>query len=382
MNRKQLLLVLAALVILGSAGLILINQHRESWNGSGTKMGDKVLPEFHPNDVAAIHIKDANGELNLIHKNDLWRVQEREDYPANFGRISDILIKLQGLKVVEAETVGASQLAHVSLDEPGTSRGGTLVEFKDGRGKTLTALLLGRKHMREQGESSHSITAGEADGRYILVRSDPKNVLLVPDALASLAPSPEIWLSKDFFKVERPKSITLTATNETDSWKLTRENDSAPWTLADGKPGEFLDTNKASRIASVLNSVTFSDVIPADAGTAADLEKPMTMEVETFDGFAYTLKIARVSENSDHLTVAVTARIPAGQNEKLQEKLRQEQALASWVYVVNSWILDPLTQTRAQLLQGYRDEKLAAESKAATEASTKKKEGWTPGVIH
>ena len=81
-------------------------------------MGDKVLPDFRPNDVAAIHIKGGS-EINLVHKNDLWRVAERNDYPANFGKISDLLIKLQDLKVMEAETVGPSQLARVNLDEPG-----------------------------------------------------------------------------------------------------------------------------------------------------------------------------------------------------------------------------------------------------------------------
>ena len=42
---------------------------------------------------------------------------------------------------------------------------------------------------------------------------------------------------------------------------------------------------------------------------------------------------------------------------KLQEKLKQEQSLALWVYVVNSWILEPLLHNRAQMLQGYKDEK-------------------------
>src|SRR5580698_658884 len=109
MNQKQLILVLVALALVGSAGLVLFKQHQESWNQPGARMGDKVLPDFRPNDVAAIHIKGAS-DVNLVHKNDLWRVSERSDYPANFGKISDLLIKLQGLKVVEADTVGASQL--------------------------------------------------------------------------------------------------------------------------------------------------------------------------------------------------------------------------------------------------------------------------------
>ena len=60
-------------------------------------MGQKVFPSFPVNDVAAIHVKAA-GDLHLVRKDDRWRVQERNDYPANFSQISDLLLKLADLK--------------------------------------------------------------------------------------------------------------------------------------------------------------------------------------------------------------------------------------------------------------------------------------------
>ena len=91
MNRKQLILLLLVLAIIGGAGLVLLNRNKESWAEPEAKMGEKVLPNFQPNAVAAIHIKGGS-DLNLVHKNDIWRVQERDDYPANFHQISDMLI--------------------------------------------------------------------------------------------------------------------------------------------------------------------------------------------------------------------------------------------------------------------------------------------------
>ena len=44
------------------------------------------------NDVTAIHIKGSS-ELNLVKKDDSWRVQERGDYPANYNEISDFILK-------------------------------------------------------------------------------------------------------------------------------------------------------------------------------------------------------------------------------------------------------------------------------------------------
>jgi hypothetical protein len=401
MNRKQLMLILAALVVVGTAGLILIKQHRESWNSSGAQMGARVLPNFRPNEVAAIRIK-GNSELHLVHSNDLWRVSERNDYPANFGRISDVLIKLQGLKVVESETVEPSQLARVNLESPGNGpASGTLVELKDNQGKILDALMLGKKHFREQGESAHAVVAPEPDGRYILLRSNPQNVLLISDALASFEPRPEAWLSSDFFKAEKAKSISASATDEANSWKISRESESSPWTLADAKTGEALDVNKAERIINTLGTITFSDVFPADTPAHGSFANPVVVSIETFDHFAYTLKVARAGDQSQ-ISVAVKAGIPTervkgigekpedrekldtefrAQMKNLQEKLVREQALGPWVYVINSWVIDPLIQPRAQIMQGYKDEKAVDAAKTEAAADPKKKAAWTPNVI-
>lgn len=344
MNRKQLILLLLVLAIIGGAGLVLFKRNQESWAVPGAKMGDKVLPNFQPNDVAAIHIKGAS-DLNLARKNDVWRVQERGDYPANFHQISDVLIRLKSLKVVESETVGSSDLTRVNLGEPGRGSGsGTLVEFKDSRGKVIEALLLGKKHLRENSPSP--LDRGSPDGRYILLQNDPKDLLLISDALGSLEPMPEAWLSKDFFKVERMKTISVTATNAADSWKLTRETESSPWVLVDPKPGEALDTNKAALTAEMLGYASILDVRPNTA--KAGLEQPMLVTIETFDHFNYALKIGAKGPDGNHLlTVTVAAEIPAEQ--KLHDKLKKEQALAPWVYVVNSWIMEPLLRTRAQI---------------------------------
>lgn len=404
MNRKQLLLVLAALAIVGSAGLVLFKQNKESWNQAGAKMGEKVLPDFRPNDVAAIHVK-GDSEVHLIHTNDLWRVSERNGYPANFGKISDFLIKLQALKVVEAETVGPSQLARVNLEEPGGgSASGTLVEFMDNRGKVLEALLLGKKHMKEKAELSRALVAGDADGRYIRLRKDPKNVLLISDALAGIDPKPEQWVSKDFFRTEKVKSVSLAAPNATNSWKIIRESESAPWVLADAKPGEVLDGKKATMAANALNSPRFVEVFPAGDPAGAGSNPPAIVTTETFDHFVYTLKLGPKGPDDNYrVTVTVTANISteriAGKDEtpedrkkldaefqeknrKLQDKLKREQALASWAYSVNAWLLDPATRDRAQMLEGAPDtHAIDAANTAAAAAAKQAKPAWTPRVI-
>jgi hypothetical protein len=356
MNRKQLIFLLAVMAILGGAGLVLLNQKKESWAAGEAKMGDKVLPNFPFNDVAAIYIKGET-ELHVTRTNGLWRVAERDDYPANFHQISDLLIKIRDLKVVQSELIGPSQRGRVDLNEPRSGPdGGTLIEFKDEHGKTLASLLAGKKHARQQNEAAPLGDHGAYDGRYILLPNDPKNVLLISDDLASVTPHPEQWISRDFFKPERIKSIALASTNADSSWKFGRETETSLWSLADAKPGETLNTNYPTPFARMLGYASFADVMPKSAAIAAGLDQPLTLTVETFDHFIYTLKIsAKGPDDERFMTVTVTAHILAGQSadetKKLQEKLSKEQALAPWVYVVNSWI-EPLLQNRARLTSG------------------------------
>src|SRR6202042_3461793 len=94
---------------------------------------------------------------------------------------------------------------------------GTGVEFMDVRGKIMASLLLGKKHLRE---SSSPLANGSADGRYVLLSKKPDEVFLVADALEAFQPKPQMWLSKNFIKVEQIKSIALDA--GTNSWKIAR----------------------------------------------------------------------------------------------------------------------------------------------------------------
>lgn len=391
MNLKQLILLLVALIILGGIGLMLTHHSEQSWTASETTLGQKVLPHFDVNDVAAVHIKGAT-DLDLVKKNDRWRVQERDDYPANFSQISELLLKMADLKVAQSEPIGPSQLARMHLAEPGSgSDAATLIEFKDAQGKTTQSLLLGKKHTRESARPSPLPFGGDMpDGRYIMLKSDPQDLLVVSDPLNSVDAKPAGWLDKTFFKVEKPKTISFVSTNAADSWSLSRTGENSPWVLADVKKTEVLDTNKVSSLSSTLNYPSFVDVAngtPEKTG----LDKPLVVTIATFDNFTYTIKIgAKTPENDYNVNVAVTADFPTERpslktetadykkkadqefQEKLkgeQDKLQQEKSLGQWTYLVNSWLVDPLIRHRSELMVEKQSDKKGEKKDAAAAAA-------------
>src|SRR5437867_13159350 len=108
MNRKQLITLIVACAILGVIGWIIYNK-RDS-EQSSEQEARKVFKDFPMNEVERITIRQGQSQLNLAKQNDIWTVQERNNYPANFSSISEFLLKMWELKVAQPQPVGQSQL--------------------------------------------------------------------------------------------------------------------------------------------------------------------------------------------------------------------------------------------------------------------------------
>ena len=372
MNRKQLILLIVLAVALGGLGWLAYQKQQSSFADSKVRLGDKVLPNFPLNDVAQFTIKQSKGELTLIKKNDIWTVAERDNHPANFSTVSEFIRKFWELKVTKPVKVGPSRLPVLELVTPDKG-GGTLVEFKDASGKAIQTVLLGARPQREGGADPSPFGGGGGgpDGRYIMVGSDIGTVALVGDGFANAEPKPGDWLQKEWFKIEKMKSIGVATGEATNHWKLSRESETGEWKLADAKPGETLDNGKSGSATSAFSYPSFDDVATGTNASAA-LDKPMTGTVETFDGFTYTMKVGKTPDAEKYnFRLEVAGNFPKerapGKDEKpedkekldkefkealtkKEEKLKTEKGFAKWTYVVSKWTVDPLLKTRHELM--------------------------------
>lgn len=403
MNRKQFTILLLVGLVVGAAGWYSVKQRSASFKTSEGKGGEKLVPNFPINDIAAVRIKSGAGEVNIVKQEDLWRVKERFGYPANFSELGDFLRKIQDLKAGQEVKVGASQMGRLELNSPeqgSTNGAGTLVEFKDAKNANLKTLILGKKHSRGGGDSP---MGGDFPiGRYVMVPGTPAQVTLINDPLSNVETKPEQWLDKEFFKVEKLKSISVTHPGVTNSWSLVREKEGGDLKLEDPKGDEALDTGKASGAGYALSSPTFNDVVSPDAKDTG-LDAPILAKLETFDGFTYTAKIGKQSgEENYHFKVAVDGKFeterkaPADEKpedkekadkdfkEKLgkqEEKLKKEKAFEKWTYLVAKWTIDPLLKERKDLLAEKKPEAPAgASTNAVPTAPADPLQGLIPGL--
>jgi hypothetical protein len=372
MNRKQFLMLMIALVVLGGAGLALFWQDIAAYRSTGAKIGARLLPNLKLADVAYIQVRDARNAATLTRKENRWVVQERGDYSANFQDISDVVIKLIELKVVQSEEIGASLLPRVGLapppDKPATDvkedkakEIGTRVEMKDAAGKTLATLTLGRVVLKKDpGNPLPNAQNGVPAGRYVQV-AGAQNVAVVSDPLSKVEADPAKWLDKTFFKAERVK--TLTVAGETGvRWKIARDEEWGQWKPVSG--GANLDASTAVSAVNGLTSWTFEDVA---TGQLEAGEKPVTVTAETFDRLTYTFRITP-RKAGGYLFNGNVEGEPAAQRtpekdekpdmkerrdkeysetlKKLQERIARERALSKWTYVMDAKTVAPLLKER------------------------------------
>ncbi len=392
MNRNQLTLLIVLLVVLGVAGLMTYKT-RNDYSGAGNPaIGKKLLGDFPVNDVARFTIKGGTNELTLAKKDGTWRVHERNDYPANYSQISEFLMKLRDLKITQSEQVGPSKLSRFGLLTDDGTNSATVVDFKDQSDKSIQSLLLGKKHMRKSNRPSpfgdDMEGGGWPDGRYVKTGPKADSVILISDALANIEPKADTWLNKDFFKVEKVRSVAVAYPAATNSWKLSRETETGEWKLADAKPGEQLDSSKATSAASnPLSSPSFNDVDTASKPEQLGLDKPTVVTLDTFDNFTYVVNVGHKTNDTYPVTMAVAAQIAKertpGKDEKaedkdkldkefkekqkkLDEKLAQEKSYEKWTYLVSSWTFDSLLKDRSQLMVEKKEEPKKDDKPAAS----------------
>jgi hypothetical protein len=394
MNRKQFLTLIVLGLVIGGLGLYLANRRKASYSGTSFQAGEKVIKDFPINNVAQVRILQQTNEINLV-RGDVWTVKERWNYPANFTEIHDFLRKVWDLKPVQEVEAGPSQYGRLTLLNPAqdkSTNSGTLVEFKDDKGGNLKSILLGKQHMRESPGGGMGMGGGFPVGRYVLA-PETKKVWLVSETFSNVETKPEQWLSKDFFKIEKVKSVSVTSPNPTNTWSLSRETETGEWKMADLKDGEKFDAAKASSLNYALSSPSFNDVASPEAKPEEiGFDQPTVAKLETFDGFAYTVTLGRTNEDNLPLKMEVAAnfqkeRAP-GQDEKpedkekldkefkdklakLEEKLKNEEKIEKWTYLVSKWTVDPLLKPRTDFLTEKKEETRAAdtESKPADPAA-------------
>jgi len=159
MRKNHLLLLVAAAILVGLASIYFQISRSAGWNESRTDR--RIFQNLAINDVRKIQIRSTAGTVTLEKKGDEWRVAERDDYPADFEKIRDLIKALWSLKAGQEMQVGPSQFGRLKVLPPGQgSDAGIEIDLKGEKEANIASLIVGKSVDR-----SDNATGAAASGR-------------------------------------------------------------------------------------------------------------------------------------------------------------------------------------------------------------------------
>ncbi len=381
MGTKTLIRLVIALAVVGVIAVIM---HFAGGGGvskvTSTTARTKVFDNFPLNDVFTITIKDKARSLTLKKGKKSWEIVERENYPANSPVVNALLKSLWDLKINQKVAVVKSQLNRLSLLDPADKAAkdgetASILTFLDKDGKELASMWMGKIYQRSDNRPNPyggGMSMSDA-GRYVR-RGDSNFVYLVGDSFKNVVTDPAEWLSEEFFKVEKIKTIAIKSGEAKDDWKLVRKDENGEFEFAKKNKGELeIDPGKTYSMKTAFgNNARFEDVFVGEEAKKAKVGKT-SFEITTFDGFTYQISAGEKDDlNNLPLTVKVSAKFQEkrkpGEEESdeekkmldeafaanlktLRKKLAKEKAMEGHVYKVRSSLVDTIAKKRSELLK-------------------------------
>ncbi len=353
---KFLYLVFSAAVIAALAWY-LHRAERGSWQEQAVPAGAKILGDFPVNDVAAVSLSGPDGRVTLQRGETGWGVAERGGSPADFERVSALVLQLANLQALQSVPVAETDYGALALrtgaDDLPREETGTQVELQNAAGEPLASLILGKIHMTAP-QGVRPEVGGTASGRYIMPGGEGGSAYLVSETFSGLQTAPSAWLDKTFVRPGMPRRVEVKSKDG--SWVLQRDVSGGQWTMEGLRKNQSLDMAKAMSIDSMFTGMAVADVPdgPDDARIKPLADNPVTVTADTFDGIRYVLTIGR--GDGDNLPVQVTAEALPDEQATEEVKKARDEKLSSAAKFQNKTVfiprnfLAPFLETRASLV--------------------------------
>jgi hypothetical protein len=366
MKRNQFLLLLAAAVIVGLAGIYFQISRSAGW--SEFKTDRRIFQNLAVNDVTRIQIRSAAGSLTLEKKGNDWCVAERDDYPADFEKIRDLVETLWALKAGQEMQVGSSQFGRLKVLAPNQGNdAGTEIDLIGVKGVNIASLIIGKSVDR-----TDNARGAAASGRFVYNPAVKDRVYLVSESFFSVDPvTIGSWLDKTFITPGELKEVEQVAWSNNPGWKVVRDDPKTDWTLEKPQPGETLEKSFGQSLSNF--SPGFTDVRPTSIPPdETGLKDPFEVRIKAFDGFNYDLLIGKQApDKARYVQVRVSADLPSvrtpdpkerqedkkkkdeefdKRNADLKQRLEKEKRFERWVFLVPAWSLQEILKRRNEII--------------------------------
>ena len=344
--------------VLAGAGALIVH-YRDIPSRSG-EMGAYLLEQLPANDVVSIVVKTPDAAVSLMKEGDLWVVEERFSYPADFSKISELVKTLREVKVGRKFASSEKVLKRLSIKPPDDTGApederGTGIRMKDKDGKPILDMVLGKTRIRRDEK-------GPPDGQYVMLGKDTE-IYLIDKILSSFQADPSAWLEKSPVKVDAKeirKISCLGPGGKTVRYTFERPGKGKDFELIAPSGRQDVKKSSLNRLANALSSLEVKDVENPSAppGSIGKDTSPQ-VDYHLFDGRIYRVYPGNTCSATlpCYLKIEVDYQEPGPQTAEKDNAASQKKAPAAtksreevaaltaeqndrlrpWVYVIPEW---------------------------------------------
>lgn len=264
-----------------------------------------------------------------------WTVPARQNYPADVGKIRQLLLAFTDARVIEQKTSNPDRYAQLGvqdLENPGST---------------------GVRVAATGPDIEYDIIVGntaQGEFRYVRIANAPESWLI--DQSPTIPESVGEWLQPGIIDIDTARIQTVTVSHKDGetiriSKETAEDQDFAIEAIPDGR--ELSYASVANSIANGLKSLTLDDVRAAPELSTATDDATTSSEYATFDG----LQLLVLSNRSDEET---WISIQASANDDSAESVTDEVAainelVSTWQFKIAETKADGLTKRWEDLLQ-------------------------------
>ena len=266
---------------------------------------------------------------------DSWTVVERNNYPADVGRIRKNLLALAEARIIEEKTSDPAYYDQLGVQDPGSTEARGVQLTLDGGPKPVSVIIgltppgtSGQTYIRRAGEPSSWLIAGQFD----------------------LGKTGGDWLNRSLTDIpaERIQSVTIShpglETVRISRPPGTSKDGQTEFLVADVPAGRELSyPGMGNGVASALADLQLEDV-QARAALGANPGKPVVARFLTTDGLAVETSAWRLADGTRFTFLA------SGEGPASQEAAALNGRLGGWVYTLPSYKAEQLTSRLQELL--------------------------------
>lgn len=343
MRYKRIIVLASVCAVLG-VGVYLNGNKPKSSSASAISQGIAD-----PAKIAAITLKSKDSGATLVLKDGAWKVADKQDFPADFNMIKDLVSQFHEMKVDRSFDADDETIKRLGLSPDLQSDiKSASISFADKAGKSLGEYIMGASR--------------KGGGQYFVTKDSKVVHVSLREFLVAGKTSKDL-MNRKILDTDKSKLVKIVCEKAGQAvYTIERKKDSDGFVLAGKEEGSEIDESKISGLSGFMSPLMIDDIAsekrPAKPGAAV-------LSFELKDGSVCRIipaekKEGDAEDNCFNIEVS-KADGDAG--------LMKGMDLAKFSFFMPGWKLDTLVTEKASL---YKKTEAKPEEKAAPGAEVSK----------